>query len=132
MWEDDGHLYVEAELPGLRDQDVSVTVHNGRLFIRGERQSEGDRRGVRVGRTYGRFERVITLPEAIDAEGARAELAQGVLTLTLPKSPNAKPKRIALETRRLRSRRAWGIWAKLMAALMTMGLVLLVAVRSAL
>src|SRR5262249_54026600 len=41
MWEDDGHIHVEAELPGLMEEDVGVTVHNGRLFIRGERRPEG-------------------------------------------------------------------------------------------
>jgi HSP20 family protein len=132
MWEDDDHVYVEAELPGLRDQDVGVTIHNGRLFIRGERKPEGDRRGVRDGRIYGRFERVITLPIAVDAERARAELTHGVLSLTLTKSPKAKPKRIALQSRGSRPCRAWGRLAKLMAALMTMGLVLLMAGHSAL
>jgi HSP20 family protein len=96
MWHDDDHLFVEAELPGLTDQDVDITVHNGMLFIRGERQPAEGRSYLYDGRCYGRFERVITLPAAVDADGVQAELKDGVLCLTLPKSPEAKPKKIAL------------------------------------
>jgi HSP20 family protein len=82
----------------MTDQDVEVTVHNGILFIRGERKVEEGREYLYNGRTWGRFERAITLPEAVDAETVEAELTNGVLRIALPKSPEAKPKRIALRT----------------------------------
>ena len=98
LWQDEDHVYIEAELPGLTDQDVDVTVHNGVLFIRGERKPEEGRQYLYNGRTWGRFERVITLPEAVDAENVQADLSHGVLRVALPKSPEAKPKKIALKT----------------------------------
>jgi HSP20 family protein len=98
LWQDEDHVYIEAELPGLTDQDVDVTVHNGMLFIRGERKPEEGRQYLYNGRTWGRFERVITLPEAVDADTVQAELTNGILRVTLPKSPEAKPKKITLKT----------------------------------
>jgi len=96
MWEDDDHLFIEAELPGVSDQDVDITLHNGMLSIRGERKPEEDRRYLYNGRTYGRFEREITLPEAVQSDDVQATLKDGILCLTLPKSPEAKPKKITL------------------------------------
>jgi len=98
MWEDDDHVYVEAELPGLTDKDVEVTFHNGMLFIRGERSRQEGRQYLYNGRTFGRFERVVTLPEAVDTDGAQAALTDGILSISLPKSPESRPKRIALRT----------------------------------
>jgi HSP20 family protein len=98
MWHDEDRLYVEADLPGMTDQDVEVTVHNGILFIRGERKVEEGRQYLYNGRTWGRFERAITLPEAVDSDAVQAELINGVLRVVLPKSPEAKPKKIALRT----------------------------------
>jgi HSP20 family protein len=98
LWQDEDHVYIEADLPGLTDQDVDVTVHNGMLFIWGERKPEEGRQYLYNGRTWGRFERVITLPEAVDTENVQAELTNGILRVALPKSPEAKPKKIALKT----------------------------------
>jgi HSP20 family protein len=98
LWHDDDHIYVEADLPGMADQDVEVTVHNGVLFIRGERQPEQGRQYVYNGRTWGRFERAINLPDEVNADGVEAELSQGVLRLTLPKSPETKPRKITVKT----------------------------------
>jgi HSP20 family protein len=98
MWQDEDRLYVEADLPGMTDQEVEVIVHNGILFIRGERKVPEGRDYLYNGRNWGRFERAITLPEAVDAEAVEAELTNGVLRIALPKSPEAKPKRIALRT----------------------------------
>ncbi len=97
MWEDEDHIYIEAELPGATEKDVDVTVHNGLLFIRGERKPEEGRQYLYNGRPFGRFERVISLPEAVDTEGVQARLADGVLAITLPKSPAAKPRKITLQ-----------------------------------
>jgi HSP20 family protein len=97
MWQDDDHFYVEVELPGVSDGDVEITVHNGMLSIRGERKPAEGRRYLYNARSYGRFERVITLPEAVQADDVQATLKDGILSLTLPKSPEAKPRKIALQ-----------------------------------
>jgi len=96
LWDDEDHFYVEAELPGVREGDVDVTVHNGMLFIRGERRPEEGRRYLYNGRSFGRFERVITLPEAVNTDDVQAVLKDGILSITLPKSPEAKPRKISL------------------------------------
>jgi HSP20 family protein len=98
LWHDEDHVYVEADLPGMTEEDVEVTVHKGVLYIRGERKAEEGRQYLYDGRTWGRFERTITLPDEVDADAVQAELSQGVLRLTLSKSPETKPRKIALKT----------------------------------
>ena len=97
MWEDDDHIYIEAELPGATEKDVDVTVHNGLLFIRGERRPAEGRNYLYNGRLFGRFERVITLPEAVDTDHVRARLADGLLCIELTKTPESKPKKVAVQ-----------------------------------
>jgi len=97
MWDDEDHFFIEAELPGVREEDVEVTVHNSMLFIRGERRPEEGRRYLFNGRSFGRFERVMTLPEAVKTDDVQATLKDGILFLSLPKSPEAKPKKITLQ-----------------------------------
>lgn len=98
LWQDEDHIYVEADLPGMGEQDVEVTVHKGVLYIRGERKAEEGRRYLYNGRAWGRFERAITLPDAVDAASVQAELGQGVLRIALPKSPETKPRKITLKS----------------------------------
>jgi len=98
LWDDEDHFYLEAELPGVMEGDVDITVHNGMLFIRGERRPEEGRRYLYNGRSFGRFERVITLPEAVSTDDVQATLKDGILSITLPKSPEAKPRKITLRT----------------------------------
>jgi len=98
MWEDDDQIHIEVELPGVSEQDIEVMVHNGKLFIRGERKAEEGRRYLVNGRSFGQFEQTVTLPEAVNAEGVKATLINGVLGIDLPKSPEAKPRKITLKT----------------------------------
>jgi len=98
MWEDDNQIHIEVELPGVSEQDIEVMVDNGKLFIRGERKAEEGRRYLVNNRSFGQFEQVITLPEAVDSEGVNATLTNGVLGIDLPKSPEARPRRIMLRT----------------------------------
>lgn len=98
MWEDDDFIHVEVDLPGVMDEDVNITVHEGILFVRFERKAAEGRRYAYDGRPRGRFERAFALPEAVDADRAAATLAGGVLLVDLPKSPAARPKKIALKT----------------------------------
>jgi HSP20 family protein len=96
-WEDDDHIFIEADLPGVAEDDVDVIVHNGMLFIRGERRPGEGRQYLYNGRSFGRFERVITLPAAVNSDEVEGTLRDGVLRVDLPKRREAKPKKIALK-----------------------------------
>jgi HSP20 family protein len=98
--ETESEYSIHAELPGVKKDAVKVTVENGVLTIQGERrqeQMEGERRHHRVERMYGRFVRNFTLPDTVDAGKVRAEYADGMLHLHLPKSEKAKPKQIEVK-----------------------------------
>jgi len=97
LWEDDDNLYVEAELPGLSDGDVDVTIHRGVLTIRCERKAAEERRALYDDRAYGRFERTIKLPELVDSENVQAKMKDGLLSLALPKRPESKPRKIQVQ-----------------------------------
>ncbi len=98
LWHDDDKVYVEAELPGVSEKDVEVTVHNGVLTIKAERQPVEGRQYVYNTRTFGRFERSIVLPELVDSSAVEATLTNGVLQLVLPKHPESRPRKITLRT----------------------------------
>lgn len=88
---------IEAELPGMKKEDVKVTVHDGVLTIQGERKKEeetGDDKHHRVERVYGSFLRRFTLPDNVDEDSIRARFKEGVLSLTLTKVEPAEPKAI--------------------------------------
>jgi len=93
-------LQITAELPGIDPKDVDVTIENGVLTIRGERNFEKAAEGEtyhRVERVYGTFERSFTLPSSLNAEKIEARFKNGVLTLTIPKREEAKPKPIKIQ-----------------------------------
>jgi HSP20 family protein len=92
----DNYLFC-AELPGLKREDIEVQLQDGALVISGERKIEKLEEGVEVHRReryYGKFQRVLTLPEPVAADKVKAEYKDGVLTVTLPKTEAAKPKKI--------------------------------------
>jgi len=100
IYERGGKLVVEVDLPGLDAKDVSVTVEEGALVIKGERSFSSeikDEDTYRVERRYGLFERVLSLPEDVDPDGIAAEVAHGVLTVSLPRKPETKPKQIRVQ-----------------------------------
>ena len=97
MWDDDQHVYVEMDAPGLSHDDIEVSVHEGILTIQGERKQVREHNGYDA-RSYGRFERQLRLPTGVDAEKVDAKLANGVLSLTLPKVEEARPRRIEVKT----------------------------------
>jgi HSP20 family protein len=95
----DKEVRVAAELPGLDEKDVEVLVEDNVLTIRGEKRAETEDKDRRFSeRYYGRFERSIALPFAIEEDKAEASFKNGVLTVTLPKSAKAEEtaKRIAI------------------------------------
>ncbi len=86
----DREVRISAEIPGLSEKDVELTVHDGVLSIRGEKKSETEdkNRGYSE-RWYGRFERRLALPSGVQDDKAEASFRDGVLTVTLPKSTEA-------------------------------------------
>lgn len=98
VWEDEENVHVEADLPGVAESDLDITLHNGLLSIRGERRPEEGRRYLYNGRSFGRFERVVSLPESVNADGVRAALENGILRLAFPKTPESRPRKIALRS----------------------------------
>jgi HSP20 family protein len=98
--ETETEFLIKAELPDIKKEAVKVTVENGVLTIQGERNREKEEKGKkyhRVERSYGRFVRSFTLPDSVDAATVKAEYADGVLNLHLPKSEQAKPKQIEVK-----------------------------------
>jgi len=105
--ETDKDVRVSAELPGMDEDDIEVLVDEDVLTIRGEKKAETEDRERRFSeRYYGRFERVIPLPFAVEDDKAEASFKNGVLTVTLPKSAKAQErvKRIPINGRARRSR----------------------------
>jgi HSP20 family protein len=98
MWHDEDHIYVEADVPGMTDKEIDITVQDGVLYLRGERKPAERRNYVYNGRAFGRFERAVALPETVAADQVQAELSNGVLSVRLPKSPEAKPRKISIKT----------------------------------
>ncbi|MEQ6885659.1 Hsp20/alpha crystallin family protein [Salicola sp. Rm-C-2C1-2] len=98
--ENNDAFVITAELPGIRKEDVKVSVQDGVLTIQGERSfenTEDDSRRHRVERFYGHFSRSFTLPENVDDENIKANYRDGVLELTLAKQHKAKPRAIEVE-----------------------------------
>ena len=97
LYEDKDNVYVKAELPGMKKEDVEVSFHNGTLSLSGERKSEEKHQDAEVYRSeriFGRFQRTVMLPTPIAAEKVKARYQDGILTITLPKTEDAKPKHI--------------------------------------
>jgi HSP20 family protein len=96
--ETDDAWVLEAELPGVNRDDVSVELHDGELAITGELK-ERERKGVlrRQVRRSGRFDYRLTLPGEVQADKIEASLDKGVLTLRVPKTPRAQPRRIEVK-----------------------------------
>lgn len=98
--EDEKSFVIKAELPEVKKEDVHVTVENGVLTLTGERKFEKEEKGRkyhRIERSYGTFARSFALPENIDAGRVNATFKDGLLTVTVAKSENAKPKHIEVK-----------------------------------
>lgn len=87
----------KADLPGVDEKDIEVTVTGDRIIVSGKRETEkreDSDRFYAYERSYGSFSRAFTLPEGVNADTVSAELKNGVLTLMLPKRPEVQPKKI--------------------------------------
>jgi HSP20 family protein len=98
--EDDNEYVIRAELPGIRKEDIRVSLDDNVLSISGERTMEKEEKGKRhhrVERSYGKFVRSFTLPERTDNQHIKAEHKDGVLTVHLMKSEEQKPRQIEVK-----------------------------------
>ncbi len=100
IYETDKELVLKVELPDVKKEDVDVTLENNVLTLRGERKFEDKTQREnyhRVERQYGEFMRSFTIPTFVDATKINAEFKDGVLTVTLPKHEEARPKQISVK-----------------------------------
>ena len=92
---------ISADLPGVKDEELNVSLSGNLLTVSGKREEEQREEGesyYAIERSQGSFARSFTMPDGVDSEGVTADLKQGVLTVRVPKKPDAQPKRIAIGT----------------------------------
>jgi HSP20 family protein len=97
LYESGDHFLAVVELPGMRKEDIDISLHDGALTISGERKRENNDNGETAQRTeryVGTFRRSISLPTRVDPSKVAATYEDGILKVTLPKSEEAKPKQI--------------------------------------
>lgn len=95
--EDEDKYTLKADLPGVNPKDIDITMEKGALTIKGERHTEHEEneKGLhRLERSYGSFLRRFSFPDSVDVENIAAAGKDGVVTITIPKKPSEKPKRI--------------------------------------
>jgi HSP20 family protein len=100
IYETDADIVLKAELPGVDPKDVEVRVEDNTLYLKGERKFEKEVKEQnyhRVERSYGTFARSFSLPNSISADKAKAEFKDGLLTITMPKREEAKPKTVKID-----------------------------------
>jgi HSP20 family protein len=100
--EEKDHFVVRAELPGVDKKDVRITIEDNVLNLRGEKKFEGEKEGKdyhRIERSYGSFYRSFTLPTSVLSSKIEASYTDGVLTVTIPKAEEAKPKEIEVKVK---------------------------------
>ncbi len=98
--EESNRYVVQADLPGVKPEDIEVTLQNGVLTIKGERQTEAKEEKEnyrRIERFYGSFFRRFSLPESVEEEKIEANYDKGVLTVSIPKKPEVQPKKISVK-----------------------------------
>jgi HSP20 family protein len=103
IYENGDSLVLKAELPGINPDDVEIRVEDNTLYLKGERKFEKEVKEQnyhRVERSYGTFTRTFSLPNSVDADKVAANYKDGVLTLTMPKKEEAKPKTIKINVSR--------------------------------
>lgn len=97
--EDDEKVTVTLEAAGLKSEDFDIALQDGTLTISGERKAESDKRqgeSFRSERVFGKFARSVSLPSPVKTDGVKADYRDGVLTVTLPKAEEAKPRKITV------------------------------------
>ena len=96
-------LIFDAEMPGVKEDDVEVTVENNVLTIKGERKFEKDNKSDnyhRVERHYGSFQRIFSLPNNLNTSDVTANYSEGILEIKFPKKPESKPKKVVINPKK--------------------------------
>ena len=102
IFEEEENFIVKAELPEIDPKEIDIRVEENTLTIKGERKIEREDKKENyhlVERAYGSFQRSFTLPQSIQRDNIKANYEKGVLTITLPKKPERKPKQIKVEVK---------------------------------
>jgi HSP20 family protein len=100
--EDENEIGVRCDLPGVDKKDIDISFSGNSLIIKGEKKGGEEKKDSRYYRKEswsGSFQRNITLPDGVDADKARAELKNGVLSVRLPKKEEVKPKQISVDVK---------------------------------
>jgi HSP20 family protein len=100
LHEEENQLVLKAELPGMKKEDIDISLHGDVLTLSGERKEEAVHEKAEVYRAerfLGKFQRTLTLPIAVDGSKVQASYKDGILTVTLPKAAEAKPKQIEIK-----------------------------------
>ena len=99
--ETDEEILVKADLPGIDEKDLSVSLSGTNLLIKGDKKEEKEEKGKqfhRIERSFGSFQRTVALPVAVDSSRIKAEFSKGVLEVHLPKKPEVKPQQIPVSS----------------------------------
>jgi HSP20 family protein len=100
VYEDNENVIVRAELPGMKKEDIDISLHDNVITVSGERKNEKKYDGAKTSREerfFGRFTRSISLPKQVNGGGVKASYKDGLLTVTLPKAEEAKPRQIQIQ-----------------------------------
>ena len=100
VYESDDSVIVKTELPGMTDQDIEINILGETLTIKGKKKTEAEKKEKnyhRLERSYGSFQRSVTLPSPVMSEKAKASFKNGVLDIEIPKKEEAKPKQIKVD-----------------------------------
>ena len=98
VYTDKDQFTVVVEIPGLKKEEIEISLHDATLSISGERKrEESNEQEFLTERSYGKFQRSLTLPTAVDAEKVKASYQDGLLQVVLPKAEEAKPKQIEVD-----------------------------------
>jgi HSP20 family protein len=100
VFEDQDAVKIVAEVPGVRPEDVKISLENNLLTIRGEKRQQAEEKTERVHRyerSYGSFERAFSLPTTVDPDKIAATYTNGILTVTIPKAERARPREIPVK-----------------------------------
>src|SRR5437764_13937022 len=109
VFEEADNIRISAEIPGVRPEDLKISLEGNLLTIHGSKEQEAEANTERVDRyerNYGAFERSFTLPASVEPNDIKANYDHGVLTITLPKSERAKPRQIDVEVGRVKTWRS--------------------------
>ena len=99
IYDNDDHIVIKAEIPGVDKKDITVDIKDGVLTLKGERSSDNEERKdnfYRRERTFGKFERAFTVPAEVDLDKIKADYKDGVLKIEIPKPEERKPKQVTI------------------------------------